>query len=123
MNERKHRRGANGDQARLKRHIGRQVARKLEARRHQHKALWLGFSVTGLVGWGVVISSLAGLGVGVWIDAQYPRMFSWTLMLFALGLILGCLNGWYWMSRELAEIRREQEEKHGTPDKENQPHE
>ena len=123
MNEKKQQRGANGDHARLKHHIRRQVARKLEARRHQHKALWLGFSVTGLVGWGVVISSMAGLAAGIWIDAKYPRVCSWTLMLFALGLLVGCLNGWYWMSRELSAIRREQEEKHGATDKENKPHE
>lgn len=90
--------------------IGRQEARSIKARSQKRHALWLGFSVSGLIGWGVVIPSLLGLGTGIWIDSHYAAMHCWTLMLFAFGLCVGCFNGWYWISKEMEAMRRDQEE-------------
>jgi len=123
MNEKPQPQDSNGDRARLTQRVGQQEARKLKARRQQHKALWLGFSVTGLIGWGVVVPSLLGLAAGIWIDAHYPRMHCWTLMLLRLGIFVGCLNAWYWISRELDAIRRDQEEQPEESAKEDKHHE
>lgn len=123
MNEKPQPQGSNGERARLTQRVGQQEARKLKARRQQHNPLWLGFSVMGLVGWGVVVPSLLGLAVGIWIDSHYPTMHCWTLMLLGLGIFVGCINAWYWISRELASIHRDQEEPPENRAKEDKHHE
>jgi ATP synthase protein I len=88
--------------------IGAKEKRKLRARR-RFRNTWFGFSVFGLIGWSVVIPTLVGIGLGIWLDSHYPRGYSWTLMLLVGGLGIGCLNAWHWVSREHEIIRREQD--------------
>lgn len=95
--------------------IGRQEERKLRALRHLHEPIWLGFSVTGLIGWGIVASSLAGLALGAWLDSNHPGKHSWTLTLFAAGLLLGCFNAGYWVNKEWHAIRADDDEKKDAP--------
>ena len=80
--------------------IGAKEARKLKARHAPNRGLWFGLGMFGLVGWSVAIPTLLGVAVGIWIDITWPSRFSWTLMLLLLGVILGCLNAWYWVTRE-----------------------
>jgi ATP synthase protein I len=47
----------------------------------------------------VVIPTLVGTAAGLWIDANWPSRFSWTLMLLVLGVALGCFNAWYWVKK------------------------
>jgi ATP synthase protein I len=54
----------------------------------------------GLVGWSVAIPTLIGVAVGVFIDKRFDTRYSWTLMLLLIGVIVGCLNAWYWVKRE-----------------------
>jgi ATP synthase protein I len=63
----------------------------------------------GLVGWSVAVPTLAGIFIGLWIDVKRPGHYSWTLMLMMIGLVLGCVNAWLWISRERDAIRRERE--------------
>jgi ATP synthase protein I len=70
----------------------------------------MGFSMMGLVGWSVAVPCLIGTALGIWIDAHHVSHYSWTLMLLVLGLLLGCYNAWYWVSRESEEIMKEQEQ-------------
>ena len=58
----------------------------------------------GLIGWSVVIPTLLGVALGLWIDRTWPSRFSWTLMLLLLGIILGSLNAWRWLSQEHQKI-------------------
>lgn len=90
--------------------IGLEEQRKLRVLRHLHEPIWLGFSVSGVIGWGIVVPSLAGLTVGAWLDSKHPGKHSWTLSLFAAGLLLGCFHAGYWMNKEWRSIRAEQEE-------------
>jgi ATP synthase protein I len=53
---------------------------------------------------------MAGVALGIWIDATWPGRFSWTLMLMLGGLLLGCWNAWYWISLEQRAIRRERDD-------------
>jgi ATP synthase protein I len=88
--------------------IGAKEKRKLRAR-HLFRNTWFGFSVFGLIGWSVVIPTLIGVGLGIWLDSHHPGHYSWTLMLLIAGLGIGCLNAWHWVSRENETIRREQD--------------
>ena len=79
--------------------IGEKANRKHRARQSR-KRVWFGFGLFGMVGWAVVIPSLLGIAIGVWIDRHFPGQYSWTLMFLAIGVGLGCLNAWYWITKE-----------------------
>ncbi len=53
----------------------------------------------GVLGWMVVLPTLAGTLLGRWLDASLGTGIFWTLPLMLLGLILGCWSGWRWMHR------------------------
>ncbi len=95
-------------QIRFTRQIAGKSAQKLKARREKHENSWFALSGLGLIGWSVVIPTLLGLGLGIWIDSQFPSQFSWTLMLMFAGLITGCSHAWYWVSSEQSKIDRSQ---------------
>lgn len=80
--------------------IGRQERRKIQAQRGKSRSIWFGFAMFGLIGWSVAVPTLLGIALGVWIDKHYPSPRSWTLMLLLIGLIIGCLNAWYWVKKE-----------------------
>ena len=83
----------------FQRQIARKSERKIKARR-EAKNIWFGLGMFGMVGWSVAIPSLLGIALGVWIDTHVESKYSWTLMLLVIGVALGCLNAWYWISKE-----------------------
>jgi ATP synthase protein I len=80
--------------------IAAKERRKLRARRQRDQSVWFGLGMFGLVGWSVAIPMLVCLALGLWIDRTYPSGYSWTLMFLFIGVALGALNAWYWVSRE-----------------------
>src|SRR5690554_6033690 len=80
--------------------IARKEARKQRARREGRRGLAHGLGTFGMVGWSVAVPTIGGIALGVWIDGRSDSQYSWTLMLMFLGLILGLVNAWYWVSRE-----------------------
>lgn len=80
--------------------IHRKEHRKERARGTRSRSLWFGLGMFGLVGWSVSIPTLIGIAVGVWIDRTWPGPYLWTLTGLLLGVLLGCLNAWYWLKRE-----------------------
>ena len=64
----------------------------------------------GIIGWSVVIPTLLGAVLGLWLDEHYPGSYSWTLMMLIIGLFIGCLNAWHWVAKEHQEIKEEQED-------------
>lgn len=97
---------AHDENLRLSREIGRKAARRLRARERGGRP-WFDLSAYGVVGWSIVLPTLAGLALGVWIDARWPSRFSWTLMLMVGGLFVGCWNAWRWISLEQRTIHDE----------------
>lgn len=79
--------------------IGSKAYRKVKARQTR-KQVWFALSLFGMVGWAVAIPTVMGIAVGVWLDRQLQSQYSWTLMLLALGVALGCCNAWYWVTKE-----------------------
>ncbi|MGB3614893.1 MAG: AtpZ/AtpI family protein, partial [Elainellaceae cyanobacterium] len=79
--------------------VDQKATRKLKARRTR-KTVWYGLGLFGMVGWSVAIPALLGVALGQWVDRQTDGPYSWTLMLLAAGMLLGCWNAWYWVDRE-----------------------
>lgn len=86
------------------------AARKLHARRNPTPGIWSGFGMMGLIGWSVVVPTLLGAALGVWLDRRFPGSRSWTLALLVAGLALGCFNAWNWIATEEKAIHNEQEQ-------------
>ena len=96
--------------ASLSEEVGAKAARKLKARRNAAQGVWFGLGMMGLIGWSVVIPTLLGAALGIWLDQHYPGKHAWTLALLMAGLAIGCLNAWHWVAKEDKEIRDEQED-------------
>ncbi|NLO06668.1 MAG: hypothetical protein GX131_12655 [candidate division WS1 bacterium] len=97
----------------LARALGEAEARKVRARRRREESVWFGLGTFGLVGWAVALPTLIALALGIWLDANYPQRFSWTLTLLFAGIVAGCFNAWYWVSRERDQIGHDQEDDDG----------
>lgn len=89
--------------------IGAKAARKLRARRNPSH-VWTGLGMMGLIGWSVVVPTLLGAALGMWLDARHVGGRSWTLALLVAGLGIGCLNAWRWVDKEDEAMRDEQEQ-------------
>ena len=48
----------------------------------------------------LMIPTVLGAGLGLYLDAHHPVAFSWTLSLLVVGVALGCLHAWYWVQQE-----------------------
>ena len=96
----------------LARQVGAQAQRKLKARRHGSPGVWFGLGMMGLIGWSVVMPTLLGAALGMWLDQRYPGGRTWTLALLVAGLGLGCLNAWHWVASEERAMHDEPEDGH-----------
>ncbi|MGV8893452.1 MAG: AtpZ/AtpI family protein [Burkholderiaceae bacterium] len=89
--------------------VGAKAARKIRARRNV-TGVWFGLGMMGLIGWSVVVPTLLGAALGIWLDERNPGGRSWTLALLVAGLVLGCFNAWHWVEKEDKAMREEQED-------------
>jgi ATP synthase protein I len=90
--------------------IGAKASRKLQARRNSAQGVWFGLGMMGLIGWSVVVPTLLGAALGHWLDARHSGEYSWTLALLLAGLVIGCVNAWYWVAKEDKAMRDAQED-------------
>jgi ATP synthase protein I len=96
------------EQSSLAAQVGVKAARKLEARRNGAPGVWFGLGMMGLVGWSVVVPTLFGAALGLWMDHQHPSTHSWALALMMAGLVVGCANAWHWVVKEDRAMHDEQ---------------
>ena len=89
--------------------VGAKAARKLKAQRNPTPGVWFGLGMMGLIGWSVVVPTLLGAALGIWLDKHHPGTHSWTLALLVAGLAIGCLNAWHWVVKEDKAMQEEQE--------------
>lgn len=92
--------------------VGAKEARKLKEKRKSKQSLWSGLGMFGLVGWSVVVPTLLGALLGLWLDKHFPVKQSWTLTLLLIGLIVGCVTIWHWLSKERKDIHNDKEGNH-----------
>ena len=96
----------------LSRQVAAQAARKRHAQRNPTPGVWFGLGMTGLIGWSVVIPTLLGAAIGLWLDRRHPGTHSWALALLVAGLVLGCFNAWHWVAKEDKAMRDEKADHH-----------
>jgi ATP synthase protein I len=89
--------------------IENKANRKLKAIAHPDNSIWFGLGMMGLIGWSVVVPTLLGAAVGLWVDHHYPNQHSWTLALMISGLVLGCFNAAIWVSNENNNINEKEQ--------------
>ena len=74
-------------------------ARRIKSRERRDETVWFGLGMFGVVGWSVVIPTLFGVAIGLWIDRTFPSRYSWALMMLIAGVAVGCWNAWYWVKK------------------------
>ena len=80
--------------------VADKAARKQAARLRNRRKVWFWLGMMGLVGWSVAIPAVLGVFLGVWLDETFGGRVSWTLTLLLVGVVVGCLNAWFWVERE-----------------------
>jgi len=96
------------DESNLAGQIGAQATRKLKAQSNSAQEIWFGLGMIGLIGWSVVVPTLLGALLGIWLDKHHPGKHAWTLALLVAGLAIGCLNAWHWIDKEDNAMRKAQ---------------
>jgi ATP synthase protein I len=97
------------DRTTLADEVGVKAARKLKAQGDPAQGVWFGLGMMGLIGWSVVVPTLVGAALGLWLDRRHPGPHSWTLALMVAGLTVGCLNAWHWVATEDQAMREDRE--------------
>lgn len=88
------------ERERFRRDVGDKAERRRRARARPEEGIWHWLGMFGLVGWAVAVPTLVGIAVGVWLDRRYGDGISWTLSLLFIGVLVGCLHAWYWITEE-----------------------
>jgi ATP synthase protein I len=91
--------------------VAEKEKRKIKALKENNGSVWSGLGMFGMIGWSVVVPSLLGAALGIWLDKIYPESFSWTLTFLFIGLITGSFIAWYWVSKEDKEMHQNKEQK------------
>ncbi len=100
-----------GEDSPFVRKVASESARKLRVLREGKQGVWFGLGMSGLIGWSVAAPSLGGALLGLWLDRRYPGGHSWTLMLLAAGLVIGCANAWHWIAAQARAMNDRTEDK------------
>ena len=80
--------------------VGHKADRKRRARQEKERPVWFWLGMFGLVGYSVAIPTLIGVAIGVWLDRRFAGEASWTLTFLLIGVVIGCINAWYWVKQE-----------------------
>ena len=94
------------------RQVSTKAARKLRAQKDGRQTVWFGLGMSGLIGWSVAVPTVLGAMIGLWWDHHHPGSHSWTLILLAIGLCVGCANAWHWVDQENKAMQDGEEDKH-----------
>ena len=77
--------------------VKRRAERDQRWRREGEPGLMRQVAAVGVMGWIVVVPTLAGVVCGRWLDQRWDSGITATGALLVLGLALGCWSAWRWM--------------------------
>ena len=80
--------------------VSTKTRRKLNSQQEGKQSPWFGLGMFGLIGWSIVLPTIFGIALGSWIDDGWPSRVSWKLTLLFVGVVIGCMNAWYWIQKE-----------------------
>lgn len=75
-------------------------ARKKIRARDKEDTVVFGLGMFGIVGWSIAVPTIMGIALGSYLDKHVESGFSWTLTLIFGGVIIGCINAWYWVQQK-----------------------
>lgn len=90
--------------------VKKKAQRKKGTLDNNKKSIWLGLGMMGIVGWSVVVPTVLGTALGIWLDKKYSQSFSWTLTFLIVGLFVGCMIAWHWVIKEDKEMHEKKKE-------------
>ena len=80
--------------------IARQAERKKSNRENPGPSPLRGIGTFGMIGWSIVVPTVGGAFLGLWLDRVAPQSFSWTLALILGGVVLGAFIAAAWINKE-----------------------
>jgi ATP synthase protein I len=80
--------------------IARQAKRMKSNRDHLGPSPLRGIGTFGMIGWSIVVPTVGGAFLGLWLDRVAPQDFSWTLALILAGVVIGGFIAATWMNKE-----------------------
>jgi ATP synthase protein I len=89
----------NSPKKKIEEKIQSDVKKKIKAKDEKDDIMF-GLGVFGIIGWSISIPTLLGIFLGLYLDDHFSLGFSWTLTLLFVGVIVGCLNAWYWVKQK-----------------------
>ena len=76
-------------------------ARRMKsARDHPGASPLRGIGTFGMIGWSIVVPTVGGAFLGLWLDRVAPQGFSWTIGLILGGVVLGAFIAAVWVNKE-----------------------
>ncbi len=80
--------------------IARQAERMKSRRENPGPSPLRGIGTFGMIGWSIVVPTVGGAFLGLWLDRVAPQSFSWTLALILGGVVLGAFIAAAWINKE-----------------------
>lgn len=76
-------------------------AKRMKSRRdHPGPSPMWGIGTFGMIGWSIVVPTVGGAFLGVWLDRVAPQGFSWTIALILAGVVIGAFIAASWVIKE-----------------------
>lgn len=80
--------------------IARQAQRMKSKRDNPGPSPLRGVGTFGMIGWSIVVPTVGGAFLGLWLDRVAPQRFSWALALILGGVVLGGFIAAAWINKE-----------------------
>ncbi len=84
----------------MQRLVLRKSLRRRRARLYNQDSIWVWLGTFGLVGWTVMVPTLAGLAFGVFLDDRVDSSLSFAITFLIAGVGVGLSMAWYWVRQE-----------------------
>lgn len=88
------------DHEQLEAAVRQRQARRERWQREGERSIGRNLAMIGMLGWTIVLPTLAGIFIGRWLDRSFHSGIFWTLGLLVAGLVAGCSMAWRRMHSE-----------------------